>query len=441
MADYHRKYFGLKKEVAPILEATYASKLVDLLRLKGYQVTKGDLTIKLAKEFGFCVGVERAVQMAYETRRKFPDKRIFITTEIIHNAYVNKQLVEMGVIFLNGQYANGMTWDDITATDVVILPAFGAAVKEIDIVKKKGAFIMDTTCGAVVNVWNNVQKYAKDAFTSVIHGKYSHEETLATASRATGDADGFTGQSLATRGKYIIVRDLEEAKIVCDYIEGRGQRTEFLKRFEPAVSEGFDPDCDLDHIGVANQTTMLSSETLSIQALLKNTFIHKFGAEETAHRFRSIDTICSATQDRQDAVNEMMKERPDVTIVIGGYNSSNTTHLAEIGIEKNVPTYHIDDAACMLDKLHIRHQPFGKHQQVVAEGWWPPKKPLMIGVTAGASTPNNKIGDVFLRLLELHGADVDDLLEEMAALPSPNLNEEDKARLKRQKLEHERHHH
>src|SRR6185436_98273 len=154
MADYHRKYFGLKKEVAPVLEATYASKLVDLLRLKGYQVTKGDLTVKLAKEFGFCVGVERAVQMAYETRRKFPGKRLFITAEIIHNAYVNKQLVEMGVIFLNGQYANGMTWDDIAAEDVVILPAFGAAVKEIEKIKNKGAFIVDTTCGAVVNVWN-----------------------------------------------------------------------------------------------------------------------------------------------------------------------------------------------------------------------------------------------------------------------------------------------
>ena len=437
MADYHRKYFGLKKEVAPVLEATYASKLVDLLRLKGYQVTKGDLTVKLAKEFGFCVGVERAVQMAYETRRKFPGRRLFITAEIIHNAYVNKQLVEMGVNFLNGQYANGMTWDDIAAEDVVILPAFGAAVNEIEKIKRKGAFIVDTTCGAVVNVWNNVQKYAKDAFTSVIHGKYSHEEILATASRATGDADGFTGQSLATRGKYIIVRDLEEAKVVCDYIEGRGKREEFLKRFAPALSEGFDPDVDLERIGVANQTTMLSSETLDIQALLKNTFIQKFGAEETARRFRSIDTICSATQDRQDAVMKMMEDEPDVMIVIGGYNSSNTTHLAEIGIERKVPTFHIDDAACMLDRIRIRHQPIGKHEQVVAEDWWPAKRPLVIGVTAGASTPNNKIGDVFLRLFELAELDVDDLLEELAALPTPELSEEDRARLEHRYAEHE----
>ncbi|MBI3831435.1 MAG: 4-hydroxy-3-methylbut-2-enyl diphosphate reductase [Planctomycetes bacterium] len=442
MADYHRKYFGLKKEVAPVLEATYASKIVDLLRLKGFQVTREGMTIKLAKEFGFCVGVERAVQMAYETRRKFPDKRLFITAEIIHNAYVNKQLVEMGVIFLNGQYANGMTWNDIGADDVVILPAFGAAVKEVEMVKQKGAFIVDTTCGAVVNVWNNVQKYAKDTFTSVIHGKYSHEETLATASRATGDADGFTGQRLAQQGKYIIVRDLDEAQLVCDYILGKSKldHDAFFKRFAPAVSEGFDPDKDLELIGVANQTTMLSSETLAIQALLKNTFIQKYGPAETAQRFRSIDTICSATQDRQDAVKDMLVAKPDVTIVIGGYNSSNTTHLAEMGIEKGVPTYHIDDAACMMNKTQIRHQPIGKHEEVVAEDWWPKRSPFTVAVTAGASTPNNKIGDIFMRLFELHGCNVDDLIEELDALPTPELTPEERARMERQRLEHEQHH-
>ena len=417
MADYHRKYFGLKKEVMPVLEATYASKLVDLLRLKGYHISRGDLTVRLAKEFGFCVGVERAVQMAYETRRKFPDKRIFITTEIIHNAFVNKQLVEMGLIFLNGQYATGMTYADITKDDVVILPAFGAAVKEIETIKHTGAFIVDATCCAVVTVWNNVHKYAKDRFTSVIHGKYSHEETIATASRATGAADGFTGKHVADNGRFLIVRDLEEARMVCDYIEGKGNREVFLKQFAKAVSEGFDPEKDLECVGVANQTTMLSSETLAIQGMLRGTFVKKHGEEETRQRFRSIDTICSATQDRQDAIVQMMDQRPDVMIVIGGYNSSNTTHLAEMGIEKGVPSYHIDDASCMLSKSQIRHQPIGKHEQVIAENWWPNKRPLTIGVTAGASTPNNKIGDVFLRLFELSGANVDDLLVEMDALP------------------------
>jgi 4-hydroxy-3-methylbut-2-enyl diphosphate reductase len=417
MSNYHRKYFGLRREVAPMLTATYASRLVDLLRRKGHQITRGQLTIKLARQFGFCVGVERAVQMAYETRRKFPGKRIFITAEIIHNAFVNKKLLEMGFIFLNGSYASGMTYQDITADDVVILPAFGAAVSEIDKIRQKGTLIVDTTCGAVINVWNNVHKYANDGFTCVIHGKYSHEETIATSSRATGETDGQTGQRGAGGGKYLIVRDMEEARVVRDYIEGRGRRAEFLRRFAPAVSPGFDPDRDLERIGLANQTTMLSSESLAIQAFLREAFVRKYGDAETQKRFRSFDTICSATQDRQDAVNELMQTRLDVMIVIGGYNSSNTTHLAEIGIERGVPTYHIDDAACLISHEQIRHQPIGQQKEIVTELWWPAKKPLVIGVTAGASTPDNKTGDVFLRLLELSGADIADLLEEMAALP------------------------
>jgi 4-hydroxy-3-methylbut-2-enyl diphosphate reductase len=419
MEDYHRRYFGLRKEVAPVLAATYASRLVDLLRLKGYQVTRGDLTVRLAKKFGFCVGVERAVQMAYEVRRKFPNKRIFIAAEIIHNAFVNKKLVEMGFIFLNGGYAKGMTYDDITSDDVVILPAFGAAASEIRKIQQKGCFIVDTTCGAVVNVWNNVQKYAWDGFTSVIHGKYSHEETIATSSRAKGESDGVTGQRASCHGKYVIVRDLEEARVLCDYIQGRGRREEFLKRFAPGVSPDFDPDRDLERIGLANQTTMLSSESLAIQALLRDAFVQKYGEEETQTRFRSFDTICSATQERQDAVIEQMQSPPDVMIVIGGYNSSNTTHLAEIGIERSVPTYHIDDAACMVDRNRIRHQPCGTAEEILTEGWWPAKRPLVAGVTSGASTPNNKIGDVFLRLFELNGSKVHDLFEEAAGVGQP----------------------
>jgi 4-hydroxy-3-methylbut-2-enyl diphosphate reductase len=417
MATHHRKYFGLRKEVAPLLEATYASKLVDRLRTKGYQLTRGGLTVKLAKEFGFCVGVERAVQMAYETRRKFPGKRIFITAEIIHNAFVNKKLVELGFIFLTGKYARGLTYDDITAGDVVLLPAFGAAVSEVRGIQEKGALIVDTTCGAVVNVWNNVQKNARDGFTSVIHGRYRHEETIATSSRATGAADGVTGQGSESGGHYLIVRDLDEARAVREYLEGRGDRAEFLTRFRSAVSPGFDPDRDLERIGFANQTTMLSSESLAIQALLREAFVRKYGEDEAQRRFRSFDTICSATQERQDAVQDLMRERPGVMIVVGGYNSSNTTHLAEIGAERGVPTFHIDDAACLISRERIRHQPIGGPAEAVAENWWPATRPLVIGVTAGASTPNNKIGDVFLRLFQLDGADVSDLLEETVAGP------------------------
>jgi len=437
MVDYHRKYFGLKKDVAPVLEQTYASRLVDLLRFKGYRISIGNLTVILAKEFGFCVGVERAVQMAYETRRQYPDKRIFITAEIIHNKFVNKQLVDMGFIFLSGQYASA-TFDDIGKDDVVILPAFGASVEEIEKVEKRGARIVDSTCGAVVTVWNNVHKYVRDEVTSLIHGKYTHEETIATASRATGRSDGYTGTDVGKKGKYLIVRDMDEARLVCDYILKGGEREQFLERFKFAISEGFDPDKDLERLGVANQTTMLSSETLAIQAALKAVFVQKYGTVESRKRFRSIDTICSATQDRQDAMHELLRETqiPDAMIVIGGYNSSNTSHLAEMGIEKKVPTFHIDDAACMRSKSQIRHQPVDETKEIVNENWWPAGEETLISVTAGASTPNNKIGDVIFRLFELNGSDLDALIADIEALPTPELTDEERRKQARSSYSH-----
>jgi len=417
MEKYHRKYFGLRKDVAPMLEKTYAARLIDLLRGKGFQIECDGLTVKLAREFGFCVGVERAIQMAYETRHKFPDKRIFITSEIIHNGFVNEKLRELGFVFLTGSEAQA-THDDIVSGDVVLIPAFGAPVAEIKRIQKKGALIVDTTCGAVVNVWKNVQRYARDGFTSVIHGKYRHEETVATSSRAAGQGDGVTGQDTEHPAHYIVVRNLEEARIVCDRIESRGEREVFDQKFAPpAVSKDFNPDRDLERIGLANQTTMLSNESLAIQALLREAFVRKYGEEETQQRFRSFDTICSATQDRQDAMMALLDESPHAMIVIGGYNSSNTTHLAEIGIERNVPTFHIDDAACMLSREQIRHQPVGQKSETTVRNWWPEQKPLTIAVTAGASTPNNKINDVVVRLYELNGTDASSLTKAIEALP------------------------
>jgi 4-hydroxy-3-methylbut-2-enyl diphosphate reductase len=228
----------------------------------------------------------------------------------------------------------------------------------------------------------------------VIHGKYSHEETVATSSRA---------------GRHLIVRDLNEAAYVSDYILGKGDRAEFMKKFAKAVSPGFDPDRDLQQIGVANQTTMLSAESMEIAARLRGAFVQRYGEEETRRRFRTQETICTATQDRQDAVNELMRNPPDVMIIIGGYNSSNTTHLAGISA-RQCPAFHIDDAACMVSRTQIRHLPVGAKQEAVCENWWPAKTPLTIGLTAGASTPNNKIGDAILRLFELAGENVSDLM-------------------------------
>ena len=400
MGEYHRKGFGLKDTVKPLLEAAYASRVVDLLRTKekGHQITRGNLTVRLAKEFGFCYGVERAVDIAYQTKHRFPDKRIFITNEIIHNASVNERLRDMGFIFLSGGYNKGETYADINSDDVVILPAFGAPVKEIEMLRAKNCILVDTTCGAVVNVWKSVEKYAKDTYTSIIHGKYNHEETIATSSRAGAH--------------YVVVRDLDEADYVCDYILGKGNRDEFMQKFSKAASPGFDPDKNLQYLGIANQTTMLSTESMEIAARLRGAFLKKYGDAETHKRFRSFDTICSATQDRQDAVNAMMQTPPDVMIVIGGYNSSNTTHLAEISVHK-CPSYHIDDAACMLSRAQIRHLPVGAKEEAIHENWWPSRTPITIGVTAGASTPNNKIGDTVMRLFDLAGEDVGELIAEI----------------------------
>jgi len=402
MGEYHRKGFGLKATVKPLLESQYASRVVDYLRTRGHEVTVGNTTVRLAKEFGFCIGVERAVDIAYQTRHRYPDKRIFITTEIIHNQSVNERLRDMGFIFLNSSYNNGETYNDITSEDVVVLPAFGASVQEIETIRQKNCILVDTTCGAVINVWKSVEKNAKDVFTSLIHGKYNHEETIATASRA---------------GKnYLIVRDLDEADYVCEYILGRGNRDEFMKKFANAVSAGFDPETHLSLIGVANQTTMLSTESMEIAARVRGAFVKKFGDEDTRRRFRMQDTICSATQDRQDAVNEMMKQKPHVMMVIGGYNSSNTTHLAEIPLHNKVPAYHIDDADCLISRSQIRHLPIGTKDEVVAENWWPTQSPLIVGVTAGASTPNNKIGDLIMRVFELSGEDASKLVTEIESM-------------------------
>ncbi|MCY3022964.1 MAG: 4-hydroxy-3-methylbut-2-enyl diphosphate reductase [Planctomycetota bacterium] len=403
MGEYHRKGFGLKDTVKPLLEAAYASRVVDLLRAKGRQLTRGNLTVRLAREFGFCVGVERAVDIAYQTRQRFPDKRIFITNEIIHNASVNKRLLDMGFVFLSGSYSQGETCDDIQSGDVVILPAFGAPVKEIEVLRARNCILVDTSCGAVVNVWRSVEKYARDQFTSVIHGKYNHEETIATSSRAR---------------RYLVVRDIAEAEYVCAYILGKGQREDFRAHFAKAVSPGFDPDKDLERIGIANQTTMLSTESMEIAARIRSAFVRKYGEEETQRRVRMQETICRSTQDRQDAVIEMMQPPPDAMIVIGGYNSSNTTHLAEIS-QRHCPSYHIDEAACMISRGQIRHLPMGAEQEAIHEHWWPDKTPLTIGLTAGASTPNNKIGETVLRLFELAGTDVTDLVAEAEALGQP----------------------
>jgi 4-hydroxy-3-methylbut-2-en-1-yl diphosphate reductase len=389
---YFRRGFGLKDHIEGALAADYHSRLVDRIRGHGYTLSVGDLTFKLAREFGFCYGVDRAVEYAYETRTKFPDKRIFLVGEIIHNPHVNRKLQGMGVEFLHRPEASDFDFRAITSDDVVLLPAFGVTVQDFDRLRAIGCVLVDTTCGSVLNVWKRVESYAKDGFTAIIHGKSYHEETKATSSQVTK----YPG------GRYLVVRDMAEAREVCDYIEGRGSREPLLRMFAGKMSPGFDPDRDLVHVGVANQTTMLSGESLAIAAELRKSMARRYGEGALPEHFRTFDTICSATQDRQDAVLRLIAEPLDLMVVIGGYNSSNTTHLAAICQEK-VPTYHIEDAACIAPADGtIRFRPVGTKQEQGRAAWLP-AGPVTIGVTAGASTPNNKIGETIERIAAVRG--------------------------------------
>ena len=393
-SHYHRKGFGLKDEVEPELIRAYESDLITELKENGNCLERNGIFIKLADSFGFCWGVDRAVSMAYETRRHFPDKKVWITNEIIHNPLVNSHLKEMDVQFVEVGEDGCKNLDGITDGDVVIVPAFGASVEEMDLLKEKGCEIVDTTCPWVSRVWNRVVKYARSDFTAIIHGKYNHEETIATASRAQ---------------TYLIVENLAESRWVCEYILKGGDREEFLSRFEKATSSGFDPDIHLVRVGIANQTTMLKGETELIGKLFEKTMLSKYGPNVIdEHFFSPGDTICDATQERQDAMLLLVEDPLDLMIVIGGFNSSNTGHLKEIAEVKGIPAYHIDGARCIVSAeeiLHLENSDADKHKQipVVKRGWLPQgtDKTIRIGITAGASTPNQVVADVIEHILSL----------------------------------------
>jgi 4-hydroxy-3-methylbut-2-en-1-yl diphosphate reductase len=387
-----RKGLDMKDVVAAELSAAYHSRLVDDIRTEGFVHRRGRLTVHLAREFGFCYGVDRAVDYAYQTRKRFPHARVFLTGEIIHNPHVNDRLRAQEIRFLSDP---GEDVTQLGPDDVVILPAFGASVEDLARLERQGCTLVDTTCGSVLNVWKNVRRYAHDGFTAVIHGKIHHEETRATASQA----------SQIPGGHFLVVLDKAETEFVCDYIRGRATREAFQARFSGAVSADFDPDVHLQRIGCANQTTMLMTESLAIGEMLRQAMKDRYGEDELPRRFRAFDTICSATQERQDAVVSMLAEqRPTLALVIGGYNSSNTCNLAKI-CAGSVPTYHIADADCLLSANEIRHRPVGPPstatvREVTTSGWLPPG-PLSVGLTAGASTPNNIVGQVIERLQEL----------------------------------------
>jgi 4-hydroxy-3-methylbut-2-enyl diphosphate reductase len=377
----------------------YRSELVDRIRANGNILSAdGLLTVKLAKEFGFCYGVERAIDLAYAARKVFPDQPIYILGEIIHNPEVNDQIRAMGIKFLTGNEEKNADIEELQAGDVVIIPAFGTEVATRRKLEAKGCHFVDTTCGDVMSVWKRVRQYSKESVTSIIHGKAFHEETKATTSQATAYG----------AGHYLVVFTLAETDYVCNYIKHGGSKDEFLAKFKGAYSEGFDPDTHLVAIGVANQTTMLRGETEEVQRRLRAAMSAKYGEAEIDRHFRFFDTICGATQDRQDALEKLLREPIDLLLVIGGYNSSNTSHLAEMG-EAKLPTYFIKNAAKMVSDQVILHYDQHQKMEVETQSWLPAGR-ITVGITAGASCPNNLIEDTIRRLFELRGVSVRELL-------------------------------
>ncbi|GCE64609.1 4-hydroxy-3-methylbut-2-enyl diphosphate reductase [cyanobiont of Ornithocercus magnificus] len=380
---YNRRGFKRADDVVSSLEQAYKSSLIGAIRDNSYCLSHGRLQIRLAEAFGFCWGVERAVAMAYETRRHYPTEQIWITNEIIHNPSVNNHLRSMNVRFI--PVDQGVKdFSSVQPSDVVILPAFGATVQEMQLLDKRGCHIIDTTCPWVSKVWATVEKHTKRSHTSIIHGKVKHEETLATSSFAR---------------TYLVVLNLEEAQIVADYILGLGSRENFMKHFARACSPGFDPDRDLESIGVANQTTMLKSETEEIGRLFERTLLHKFGPEDLSQHFHAYNTICDATQERQDAMFALVDKPIDLMVVIGGFNSSNTTHLQEIAVSRGIRSFHIDTPDRISRNNSITHKPL--REGLTTSSGFLPDGQLTVGVTSGASTPDQVVEEVIRRLIDL----------------------------------------
>ena len=392
---YYRKGFKMRGAVQHLLDRDYRSEVVDRVRQNGNVLAADGMELRIADEFGFCYGVDRAVDYAFQTREKFPERRIYITGDMIHNASMNDRLREMGIEFLSKGFDGrpDEKFEQIGPDDVILLPAFGAPVSWVNSLRERGCIIVDTTCGSVLSVWKRVTRYAKRDFTSIIHGKYYHEETRATASQTLTDGGN---------GKYLVVFNMEETDYLTDFIRGKIDARELREKLGHGMSPGFDPDRDLARVGVANQTTMLMTETMAVGEEIRKAMADRYGEDNLAKHFELFDTICSATQDRQDALFRLLEHTLDVVVIVGGYNSSNTNNLAIIAKERVSRSYHVASGDCISGDT-IRHKPPGTPldaREEIEEERWLPDGPVRVGLTAGASTPNSQIGLAIGRILE-----------------------------------------
>ena len=380
--QFHRRGFKeVRDQVEQTVQDQYESEIVGELKTSNYVVEKDGVKVHLAKDFGFCWGVERSIALAYEAVEHYPEKKLHITNELIHNPEVNDRLTEMKVNLIEKVGEGKKNFETIEDGDVVILPAFGASYEEMDFLDKKNVEIVDTTCPWVSTVWNTVDMHQRKGLTSIIHGKYAHEETVATTSFCED---------------YICVKDMKEAEMVADYMINGGDKAAFMEYFKNAVSEDFDPDTMLGKVGLANQTTMYKKETKAIGQLFQKTMMKKFGPSEVNERYIEFDTICDATQERQDAVSELVENVDDLgldfILVIGGWDSSNTAHLLEIPHHAGIRSFHINRADCIGADNTITHRTVDG--EIVTEKFLlDMDKDVVMGVTSGASTPDAAVQD------------------------------------------------
>ena len=353
----------------------YEASAISKLRETGGVWDFGDLAFHFPEHFGFCYGVDKAIDMVFETCERFSNERIFLTDQLIHNPYINGKLKEKGVYYLKRNAQNLLITDELLAGDVVVVSAFGTDFRDIQNLKQKGVTIVDLTCGAIINVWKRVEGYAKNGFITVMHGKRHHEETRATVSQAVKEG-----------GAYIIIENVSEARELASVIRGQMREEEFIKKYPDACLENFSFNAATCKMGMANQTTMLKGESLDIQDILRKAFTDRFGEAAANTRFKSFDTICGATQDRQDALRSLLEKHMDFVLIVGGFNSSNTTHLAEIALGR-APFYHIESADDILSKDEIRGRNPETGKIEINKHWFS-EETKNIGITSGASTPD-----------------------------------------------------